>query len=218
VRPSHALTDSPLLYHTPDEWADSALEDVRALLSDHAYLERKAASNALELLNRWPEPNRPKHWERVLSSIARDEATHLNSVLGLLERRGGKLERLHKSTYASDLRHLVRKGQGPHEILDRLLISALIEARSCERFEILARRCKDKELARFYKNLWSAEAGHFQVFLQLGKETVSAVDFEKRWQELLEAEAEIIQHQPTGSSLHSQFTRRKTLDLTSRCS
>jgi len=80
----------PLLFRTPDRWADAVLEDTPALLSDHAYLERKAASNALEMLNRWPEPVCPPGWVQTLSNVARDEAEHLSRVTRLLERRGGK--------------------------------------------------------------------------------------------------------------------------------
>jgi len=193
----------PLRYGTPEHWADEALRDPSALLSDHAYLERKAASNALEMLNRWPEPNRPDEWELVLSGVAKDEARHLDQVLKLLARRRGKLARLHRSTYANDLRALVRAGRGKEEILDRLLVSALIEARSCERFMLLARRCKDKELARFYRSLQASEAGHYTVFLRLGRRVLSPRLVEGRWREMLEAEARIIQRQAPGPGIHS---------------
>lgn len=193
----------PLLYKTPDRWAAGALQDVPALLSDHAYLERKAASNALELLNRWPEPHCPPEWTKNLASIAKDEALHLDMVLTQIRKRGGKLQRLHKSRYANDLRALVRKGHGPREILDRLLISALIEARSCERFEILSRQSADKELTRFYKGLCTSEYGHHHVFLNLAAEIGLNGEHEARWAELLKAEAYVIANQPTGSCLHS---------------
>src|SRR5690348_12832088 len=98
----------PLLYRTPNSWAKEVLKDPFGLLSDHAYLERKAASNALEMLNRWPEPGRPDGWELTMAGVAADEARHLDQVLNLLARRGGKLARLHRSTYANDLRRLVR--------------------------------------------------------------------------------------------------------------
>src|SRR5262245_56015691 len=102
---------------TPDSWAVEALKDPLALLSDHVYLGKKAASNELELLNRWPEPHCPKDWVRTLAAIARDEAAHLHSVVRLLEERGGRLERLHKNPYASELRKLVRKGAGTQELV-----------------------------------------------------------------------------------------------------
>lgn len=193
----------PLQYKTPDIWANSVLTDIPALLSDHAYLEKKAATNALDLLNNWPEPNAPKNWANILASIARDEALHLHSVLALLQKKGGKLARLHKSKYASDLRRLVRKGFGPQEVADRLLVSALIEARSCERFDILARCCKDKDLSSFYKGLWKSEEGHFHVFYHLAEQVLSKPITKIRWKEMVADEADIIEHQPPGPCLHS---------------
>jgi tRNA-(ms[2]io[6]A)-hydroxylase len=192
-----------LRYRTPDEWADQALQDLPALLSDHAYLERKAASNALELLNRWPEPTSPDRWVVTLSAVARDETAHLYSVSRLLEQRGVKLERLHRNPYANDLRKLVRKGNGTDELLDRLLVAALIEARSCERFEVLSRCCRDLELASFYRSLWSSEFGHYNVFLRLAKAIIPAQHVGARWERMVESEARIIQSQSPGPRIHS---------------
>jgi tRNA-(ms[2]io[6]A)-hydroxylase len=198
------LTDElPLKYKTPDSWAKTALADLSALLSDHAYLERKAASNALLLLNRWPEPNCPDTWVTTLSSIARDEALHLNAVTRLIKARGGKLERLHRNPYVMALHELIRSGQGPREIADRLLVSALIEARSCERFDVLARNCADAELAQFYRGLWSSELGHYTVFLNLAGEILPKEELDQRWAWMLEQEAKIMEKQPAGSKIHS---------------
>src|SRR5262245_44638746 len=147
------ILELPLMYRTPDRWAQQVLRQPLLLLSDHAYLEKKAASNALELMNRWPEPMCPEGWVTTLASVARDEAAHLNSVTRLLSQRGGKLERLHKNPYAHDLRKLVRKGAGTQELLDRLLVSALIDARSCASSEVLSLACCDSEVAHFYRSL-----------------------------------------------------------------
>src|SRR4028118_2189351 len=133
--------DLPLKYATPPAWAADALRRPLELLNDHAHLEKKAASNALELLNRWPEPSPPENWVAAMTAIARDEVEHLSVVCRLLARRGGRLTRQHRNPYASDLHKLVRRGQGPGELVDRLMISALIEARSCERFRLLADHC-----------------------------------------------------------------------------
>ena len=128
----------PLLCKTPDEWGEHALRYPLALLNDHAHLERKAATNALDLLPRWPQVNPPHRWVATMTSIARDEVEHLGIVSRMLEKRGGKMSRHHDTPYAQALRKLVRLGQADKELIDRLMISALIEARSCERFEILA--------------------------------------------------------------------------------
>src|SRR5437868_2730858 len=163
--------DLPLRYQTPARWARDVLARPLELLNDHAHLEKKAAANALELLNRWPEPNPPENWVAAMTAIARDEVEHLAVVSRLLARRGGKLTRQHANPYASALHKLVRKGLGPGELIDRLMISSLIEARSCERFKLLAGACAgEPELAKLYKGLWASERGHYLAFLQLAEQ------------------------------------------------
>jgi tRNA-(ms[2]io[6]A)-hydroxylase len=203
VNAKSPVLELPLEYRTPDRWAEQVLRHPLALLSDHAYLEKKAASNALELMNRWPEPVCPEGWVNTLASVARDEAAHLYSVTRLLSQRGGRLERLHKNPYASDLRRLVRKGAGGLELLDRLLVSALIEVRSCERFEVLSRVCQDIELAQFYRSLWGSEFGHYTVFLQLARDIVPEREVDQRWSEMVQSEERIIASQPAGPRMHS---------------
>jgi tRNA 2-(methylsulfanyl)-N6-isopentenyladenosine37 hydroxylase len=195
----------PLLSQTPAEWAELAMRDPLALLNDHAYLEKKAATNALELLNRWPEPGRPDEWTLTLAAIAGDEAAHLSSVVKILVKRGGRLERTHRNDYANRLRLHARKGQGSDELVDRLLISALIELRSCERFDLLARYCRGRDgvLARFYERLGSSELGHYHVFLRLAGLVVRSALVEERWREMLEFEAAAIAAQPAGPRIHS---------------
>src|SRR3954447_1697345 len=133
--------DLPLRYATPPGWAASVLRAPLELLNDHAHLEKKAATNALELLNRWPEPRPPENWVAAMTAVARDEVEHLAIVTRLLARRGGKLTKSHANPYASALHQLVRRGKGSEELVDRLMVSALIEARSCERFLLLSTAC-----------------------------------------------------------------------------
>src|SRR4051795_11619073 len=102
--------DLPLKYATPPEWAAAVLSAPLELLNDHAHLEKKAAANALELLNRWPEPRPPENWVTAMTAVARDEVEHLSTVTRLLARRGGRLSRQHGNPYASELHKLVRKG------------------------------------------------------------------------------------------------------------
>lgn len=195
--------DLPLKYQTPPEWGPVVLREPLALLNDHAHLERKAATNALELLLRWPTPNPPENWVHAMTSISVDEASHLNTVSRLLARRGGALSRTHRNPYAAELRRLVRIGKGNHELVDRLLISALIEARSCERFFLLSETSGDQELSRLYEGLYRSEAGHFRVFLALARDLPEKLAVESRWEEMLEAEADIITRQPAGPTMHS---------------
>src|SRR4051794_7112326 len=162
--------DLPLRYRTPAHWALHVLARPLELLNDHAHLEKKAAANALELLNRWPEPNPPENWVAAMSAIARDEVEHLSTVSRLLARRGGRLTKQHANPYASDLHKLVRRGRGREELVDRLMISALIEARSCERFKLLADEiAQDAELSKLYKALWTSEHGHYRTFIDLAE-------------------------------------------------
>jgi tRNA 2-(methylsulfanyl)-N6-isopentenyladenosine37 hydroxylase len=194
----------PLKWETPAEWARRALSKPLELLNDHAHLEKKAAANALELLNRWPEPRPPENWVAAMTAVARDEVEHLAVVTRLLARRGGKLTKSHSNPYANALHGLVRKGRGTEELVDRLMISSLIEARSCERFKLLGEACEDDaELKKLYRGLWASEHGHYLSFLQLAEELLDKTEIEKRWEQMLEKEAEIIRMQPTGSRMHS---------------
>jgi len=196
----------PLRWWTPMRWATQVLTEPLVLLNDHAWLEKKAASNALELLNRWPEPNPPENWVTAMTAVARDEVEHLAVVTRILARRGGRLKKQHRCGYASDLRHLVRLGRGPDELMDRLMISALIEARSCERFALLAEACEDRELAKLYRGLYASEAGHYRQFIELARALPGAKGVDKRWATMLDKEVAIIRRQPVGALMHSGVT------------
>ena len=198
----------PLRYLTPEAWAIHALTRPLDLLNDHAHLEKKAATNALELLNRWPEPSPPENWVAAMTAVARDEVEHLATVSRLLARRGGRLTKSHGNPYASALHALVRKGRGTEELVDRLMISSLIEARSCERFKLLADAAEaDAELRKLYRALWASEHGHYLSFLQLAEQLLTKAEISKRWSQMLEAEAKIIQSQPPGPRMHSGVPR-----------
>ena len=198
-----AVATLPLHSRTPGDWGRQALADPAALLTDHAYLEKKAAINAMELMVRWPDAWTPG-WVEALTAIARDEAAHLAQTVRVLTRRGGQLDRGHRSPYAASLRLLVRRN-GRNELLDRLLVSALIEARSCERFGLLAAAAAatDPDLGAFYKALYASEMGHYKTFLKLARKVAAEMTVETRWQELLAAEARIMAEQSPGSRIHS---------------
>ena len=194
-------SDFPLLSRTPPEWGAAVLTDPVALLIDHAFLEKKAANNAMDMMTRWPTDWVPG-WVETMTGVARDEAAHLAQVTRLLMKRGGRLSRMHKNPYANELRILVRKGEAT-ETLDRLLVSALIEARSCERFFVLAHAAQDEELASFYRALFSSEMGHFKVFLKLAHKVCGKAKTDDRWRQMLEYEADIIARQEPGPRIHS---------------
>ncbi|MEQ8661749.1 MAG: tRNA isopentenyl-2-thiomethyl-A-37 hydroxylase MiaE, partial [Gammaproteobacteria bacterium] len=193
----------PLRWHTPAAWAPAALVEPLALLADHAHLERKAASNALDLLTRWGGAADASEWVRLLAAVARDETRHLQAVTRLLAQRGGTLPRVHRNSYAAALHGHIRRGDGTRELLDRLLVAALIEARSCERFALLAGVDADPALAAFFAALHGSERGHYRVFLRLAGDVVTAPERDRRWFDWLDIEAAIIAREAPGPRIHS---------------
>lgn len=203
MRYRETVDELPLHSLTPVEWGRSVLAEPTRLLIDHAFLEKKAATNALELLTRWPN-DWLEGWVETMTSVARDEVAHLAQVVRILTSRGERLDRFHKNPYANDLRRLVRKGE-PVELLDRLLVAALIEVRSCERFSVLAAASTDAELTAFYRSLFASELGHYKVFLHLARQFHRPAAVEERWQKMLAAEAEILAKQEPGPRIHSGY-------------
>jgi len=157
------------LVPTPDAWLDAALEHLPELLVDHANCELKAASTALGFLYRYPE--RPAFAQRM-SRLAREELRHYEQVRRIIADRGERFTRLTASRYAGALREAVREDE-PGKLLDLLLVAAVIEARSCERFAALAPRLPD-DLGRFYAGLLESEARHFEIYIALAKSETGA--------------------------------------------
>jgi tRNA 2-(methylsulfanyl)-N6-isopentenyladenosine37 hydroxylase len=174
---------------TPEAWVDEALQRLPELLIDHANCELKAASSALGLLYRYPE--RAVLAQRM-SRLAREELRHFEQVRALMDERGIAFARLSASRYAGALREAVRPGE-PARLLDLLLVGALIEARSCERFGRLAPRLP-ASLSRFYSGLLASEARHFEHYLQFARTEsgVSAGTVDLRMQELLAIDARLV--------------------------
>jgi tRNA-(ms[2]io[6]A)-hydroxylase len=193
----------PLAIQTPSSWARYAINDLPALLGDHAHLERKAAQNALELSLRWNEGAVNHIWLDVLNSVARDEVQHYRSVCRLMQSLGYRLERNHRNPYSAALRETIRRDKAREGLVDRLLVSALIELRSCERFFLLAESMPRKRLAKFYRSLWLSEHGHYLCFLDLANSVLPDAKVQKRWQEYLFIEADIMQSQSAGARMHS---------------
>ena len=154
---------------TDPRWAEIAVADLDAVLVDHAHCEMKAASNAISLATRWPAPTGVA---RALAAVAEEELVHFRDVLALLERRGIELGRPEIDAYAADLRRaaLASGDKSPRgSLADRLLVGALIEARSCERFRLLADALAalDDSLAPFYDDLFACEARHYTTMVDL---------------------------------------------------
>jgi tRNA-(ms[2]io[6]A)-hydroxylase len=195
----------PLHSRTPIEWGRAVLAEPLSLLIDHAFLEKKAATNALELLTRWPN-DWLDGWVEAMTGVARDEVAHLAQVIRILLSRGGRMDRFHRNPYANALRQLVRRGE-PSELLDRLLVAALIEIRSCERFSVLAAASTDGELAAFYRTLFLSELGHYRIFLHLARKFTAQAELDARWNQMLAAEALILAAQEPGPRVHSGVSR-----------
>ena len=200
----YSISDLPLAVTTPLAWAHKVLQDSLSLLNDHAHLERKAATNAMDMLNRWPTNPPPPSWVANMIHVAKDEVEHLHVVNKLLERRGGAMSKSHKNTYAAALNGRIRLGAGHSEHVDRLLVSALIECRSCERFALLAQASADvdPELHHLYSELWRSEHGHYAVFLEMAR-LITTESIDERWDWFLHEEAKIIQDQPFSYAMHA---------------
>jgi tRNA-(ms[2]io[6]A)-hydroxylase len=203
----------PLKIWTPPEWAKKVLENPVELLADHAQLERKAAANALALMHRWPpkknkleESSLAHKWLKTLTQIAQDETAHLELVLEHIRERSGEMPRFHENNYAKQLRACEHAGSDPNDLVDRLLVSSLIEARSCERFYLLSEATEDPKLKKLYKGLWSSEHGHYLEFLNLAIEVQDQEIVTIRWEEMLKHEAQIIQAQAAQIKIHSWIT------------
>ncbi len=154
-----------LAAETDAAWLPHALSDLDALLLDHAHCEQKAAGNAVSLLFRYPHH---AFLMAPLAALAREELAHFEQVLERLEARGVRFRPQRAAPYAGRLRKAVRASE-PGRLVDSLLCSALIEARSCERFQLLAEALPDETLAAFYRELVACEARHHQVFLELAE-------------------------------------------------
>jgi tRNA-(ms[2]io[6]A)-hydroxylase len=161
-----------LTHATDPRWAEIALDDLASTLADHAHCEMKAASNALSLATRWPATISVS---RALAAVAEEELRHFREVLAHLELRGVPLGRPDTDAYAADLRRVANAGgdKTPSgSLADRLLVGALIEARSCERFRLLADAlaARGDALSSFYDDLFTCEARHYTTMVELAGE------------------------------------------------
>jgi len=189
---------------TPPEWIEAALLRQDILLADHANCEKKAAATALHLMFRYVE--RPELLEKM-SRLAREELRHFEQVLAIMRARGIPYPQLSAARYAEGLRKRVRKPE-PQRLVDMMIVGALIEARSCERFEKLAPHLDD-ELGAFYRSLLRSEARHFQDYLRLA-ERYAEGPIAPRIAELTAVESELIQSPDAEFRFHSG---RPTADL-----
>lgn len=185
---------------TDPRWVNIVESNIEEILTDHAWCEQKAATNAITIITQNSD-----HQDLVtdLLEIAREEIEHFNQVHELIKQRGLKLGRERKDQYVNDLVKFLKKdGSRQQSFLDRLLFSAIIEARSCERFKVLSKNIQDKDLAKFYHDLMVSEAGHYTTFLNYARKYCGELDVEKRWQEWLAYEDSIIRNYGKRETVH----------------
>lgn len=190
-----------LLHPTDPTWVDAAQADLSALLLDHAHCEIKAAQSALALIGRFgadvPAIVEP------LSDLAREETAHFKEVHDRLKARGLTMIKPEKDAYVAGLMKAARSDEKRAPILlDKLLVSALIEARSCERFKLLSEGLKDDSLRDFYRALMVAEARHYRLFFDLACESFDSTTAKARLRQLAEREAEVAHKLPLGPTVH----------------
>jgi tRNA-(ms[2]io[6]A)-hydroxylase len=176
---------------TDPRWANIAEKNIEEILTDHAYCEQKAASYAISLMITYPE-----HSELVtaMAALAREEMSHFEMVHKRILERGYELGRERKDAYVGRINQFFPKtGDRNERLINRLLIAALIEARSCERFKVLSENMTDEELADFYRKLMVSEANHYTMFLKFARQYGDRDEVDRKWEALLEFEAEVMQ-------------------------
>jgi tRNA-(ms[2]io[6]A)-hydroxylase len=185
---------------TDPRWVNIVEENIPEILTDHAWCEQKAATNAISLTVNFPEYT---DLVKSMLDLAQEELEHFKMVHEIILKRDFKLGNERKDSYVNELYGFVRKGYQRHIVLvDRLLFSAMIEARSCERFKVLSENIKDQELAAFYHELMISEAGHYTMFIKLAKQYANGIDVDKRWQEFLDFEATVIAKYGNKETVH----------------
>jgi tRNA-(ms[2]io[6]A)-hydroxylase len=175
---------------TDPRWVNIAEKNISDILSDHAYCEQKAASSCISLIVQYPERD---ELVTMLTPVVAEEWSHFERVVAEIRKRGFQLGRQRKDEYVAQLQKVLRKGGSRDQVLvEKLLMNALIEARSCERFRLLWKNIPDEGLSQFYYELMVSEAGHYKNFLSLAKIYYPADQVMQRWGEWLAAEAEIM--------------------------
>ena len=187
-----------LFCSTPSSWLEAAKQNIPTLLIDHANCEKKAASTALNLMYRYVD--KPKLLLQM-SKLAREELRHFEQVVTLINKRNLDYTQLSSSRYAGELRKSVRTFE-PARLLDTLIVSAIVEARSCERFASLAPLLED-DLSRFYSELLKSEERHFRVYLDLAETISEGFPIEERIEFFLEEDCRLIQTEDADFRFHS---------------
>jgi tRNA-(ms[2]io[6]A)-hydroxylase len=187
---------------TDPRWVNIVDTNIEEILTDHAWCEQKAASNAITIItinSEYPD------LVSDMLALAKEEIEHFQMVHDIIRKRGLTLGRERKDEYVGELAQYMKKsntGSRVSGFVERLLFSAMIEARSCERFKVLSENIQDQELAVFYRELMESEAGHYTTFITYARKYGHGIDVEKRWQEWLEYEASVIAKYGKKETIH----------------
>jgi tRNA-(ms[2]io[6]A)-hydroxylase len=186
---------------TDPHWVNIVEKNIEEILTDHAWCEQKAATNAISLLVHYP------HYTDLVEdmlALAKEELTHFEMVNQKIKERGLTLGYERKDRYVGELYKFMRTGFKKEIVfIDRLLFSAMIEARSCERFKILSENINDEDLKVFYRELMISEANHYTTFLGYARKYGNATeDVNKRWEEWLDHEAKVVQNYGKNETIH----------------
>ncbi|HJP62130.1 MAG TPA: tRNA-(ms[2]io[6]A)-hydroxylase [Mucilaginibacter sp.] len=182
-------------------WVKNVVEsNIEEILTDHAFCEQKAASNAITLIVQNPNLS---DLVQEMAALVQEEMGHFKRVHDIILERGYILGRERKDDYVNELRKFLSSGGSRDaQLIDRLLLSAMIEARSCERFKVMSEHIDDVQLSEFYHELMISEATHYTTFIRLAKKYANGIDVEKRWKEFLDYEAQVIQNYGKGETIH----------------
>jgi tRNA-(ms[2]io[6]A)-hydroxylase len=186
---------------TDPAWVTKIVEgNIEEILTDHAFCEQKAATNAITLIVQNPNLS---DLVQEMALLVREEMDHFKRVHDIIIERGYVLGKERRDNYVNELfKFIIKGGSRQDQLVDRLLLSAMIEARSCERFKVMSENINDKQLADFYYELMVSEATHYTMFIKFAKKYGDGIDVDKRWQEFLDYEAEVIQNYGKSGAIH----------------
>ena len=187
---------------TDPRWVNIVEGNIQEILTDHAWCEQKAATNAITIVtinSEYPD------LVTDMLALAKEEIEHFEMVHDIIKKRGLVLGRERKDEYVGELAKYMKQsntGSRVSGFVERMLFSAMIEARSCERFKVLSENIQDEELSKFYWDLMESEAAHYTTFITYARKYGTGIDVEKRWREWLEFEAGVIASYGKGSTVH----------------
>jgi tRNA-(ms[2]io[6]A)-hydroxylase len=189
-----------LQFETSTSWAEIAEDNLEQILTDHAFAEQKASANAISIIINYSEET---DLVKDMSDIAIEELEHFRMVHQLMIERGFVLGREQHNDYAKSLQKFFPKTKDRQTaLINRLLVAALIEARSCERFKVFSENMQDEELSKFYKDLMVSEANHYTLFLRYARKYMDRKIVDAKWKSLLAFEAEMMKSRGTKATVH----------------